>query len=378
MVVDSSSPAGGPSTVRRRPLRDRPADERRRRRARRVARETLDFARRAGLGITLRRCATAAILPVKRFGAAKQRLSASAGGRPPAPRSPQAMFADVLAALAARRGRSTAIFVVSGEPDGAELRAASWSLIDDPRRAGSVARPRWPGWRAPPRWATSGRCWCPATARCSIRASSTLLVRGSGGGRGDRARPPRHRHQRARCSTRAGPSSRASARARWSATSSRHTSGACGSSVSEVPSLALDVDTRDDLDRAARGARQRARPRAAHPRRAESDRAHEHSPPLECRGALGARSLAGLPEVHAGDDLAAMIAEAAGTEIGDGDVVVVARKSCPSRRDAWWRCATCSRRQRRASCGRARQGRAARAGDPRREHARSCAPSAAC
>jgi coenzyme F420-0:L-glutamate ligase/coenzyme F420-1:gamma-L-glutamate ligase len=43
-------------------------------------------------------------------------------------------------------------------------------------------------------------------------------------------------------------------------------------------------------------------------------------------GALSAFALSGLPEIEPGDDLAALIAAAAG-ELGDGDIVVVAHKA---------------------------------------------------
>ena len=43
-------------------------------------------------------------------------------------------------------------------------------------------------------------------------------------------------------------------------------------------------------------------------------------------GAFSAAPLAGLPEIEAGEDLAALIAAAAGGELRDGDIVVIAHK----------------------------------------------------
>jgi 2-phospho-L-lactate guanylyltransferase len=90
----------------------------------------------------VRRVRTLAILPVKRFGAAKQRL----GERPGEPLSPdarrllaEAMVADVLEALATVRGLSGMI-VVTGEPRAGEMaRAVGATLVDDPVDAGQSA-----------------------------------------------------------------------------------------------------------------------------------------------------------------------------------------------------------------------------------------------
>ncbi len=81
-----------------------------------------------------------AVLPIKRFGAAKTRLSPALA---PATRSDlaAAMLADVLAALA-RAGELDRVIVVSGEPRAVEAASAAGAgveLIDDPADAGHSA-----------------------------------------------------------------------------------------------------------------------------------------------------------------------------------------------------------------------------------------------
>ena len=66
--------------------------------------------------------ATAAILPVKRFDQAKQRLGEALGAAR-ARTLAAAMFADVLAQIE-RAAALDEIFVVSGEPGGPEARRA--------------------------------------------------------------------------------------------------------------------------------------------------------------------------------------------------------------------------------------------------------------
>jgi 2-phospho-L-lactate guanylyltransferase len=75
-----------------------------------------------------------AVLPVKRFGAAKRRLGDAAGGERPA--LAEAMLGDVLGALA-RADRIERVVVVTGEPAAraaAEEHGVDW--IDDPDDAG--------------------------------------------------------------------------------------------------------------------------------------------------------------------------------------------------------------------------------------------------
>lgn len=72
-----------------------------------------------------------AIVPVKRFGAAKSRLAGSAAGDA-RPELARAMLADVLAALA-RCAQLERVLVVSGEPEArAAARQAGADWIDDP------------------------------------------------------------------------------------------------------------------------------------------------------------------------------------------------------------------------------------------------------
>ena len=144
---------------------------------------------------------TAAILPVKRFARAKQRLGAS--------------VADPLRLALARgdgrrrarrargdRGRSSDD---RRDPRAlgrrAPARAGGAIVIEDAQRERPVARPRRSASRARWRRASSGCCACPATARRSTRRSWTRAARrGTAPGRPevvDRPRPPRHRHQRA-------------------------------------------------------------------------------------------------------------------------------------------------------------------------------------
>jgi 2-phospho-L-lactate/phosphoenolpyruvate guanylyltransferase len=81
---------------------------------------------------------TFAVLPVKRFDAAKQRLSGGvdAGDRQELAR---AMVADVLAALAAVRGLETVVMVTAEPVAGALARERGLPVIDDPRQAGQSA-----------------------------------------------------------------------------------------------------------------------------------------------------------------------------------------------------------------------------------------------
>jgi 2-phospho-L-lactate/phosphoenolpyruvate guanylyltransferase len=76
-----------------------------------------------------------AVIPVKRFGAAKQRLRAAVPDEAVAPMA-TAMLADLLAALA-RCERVAGTIVVSGEPSVAALAAAAGAEpLDDPADAG--------------------------------------------------------------------------------------------------------------------------------------------------------------------------------------------------------------------------------------------------
>ena len=109
---------------------------------------------------------TVAILPVKSFGRAKQRLG---GALPDRPALAAAMVADVLDALGRRRGLD-GVIVVTAEPAAADAaRAAGARVVHDPVEAGQsaaaalgIARgrrgPRAAGARATARRSTPTRC----------------------------------------------------------------------------------------------------------------------------------------------------------------------------------------------------------------------------
>ena len=174
------------------------------------------------------------------------------------------------------------------------------------RRAGRATTRARPGSRRPPRSACGGAARgaervllvpgdCPTLDPGEVDA---LLARHRAGG--DRARPPRRRHERA-------PAHAAGrARARRSATGSfaRHAArgrAARGQGRASCASLGLDVDTPERPRRAARRAGRPLRRRAAHPRAARAARPR----------VIEAAALPGLPEVRAGDDLGALLAAAA-------------------------------------------------------------------
>jgi 2-phospho-L-lactate guanylyltransferase len=81
---------------------------------------------------------TAAVLPIKTFPRAKQRLRAAIDG-PPREELAAAMVGDVLAALSATKGIDTLI-VVTAEPRAARAaRAAGATLVHDPNETGQSA-----------------------------------------------------------------------------------------------------------------------------------------------------------------------------------------------------------------------------------------------
>ena len=192
---------------------------------------------------------TIAILPVKSFGAAKQRLGELlAGGSRRA--LAQAMFADVLTALR-HVPELDEVAVVTGD------RAAEWAaraervlVLPDPAEEGQSAAAQI-GVRHALAEGFDRALLVPGDAPLLDPAElSALLERGERAG-GDRPRPSRHRHQRAAAlapdafDPSFGPDSLA-----------RHVAGAEGAglefSVDELPSLTLDVDTPGDLAEVAR------------------------------------------------------------------------------------------------------------------------------
>jgi len=113
---------------------------------------------------------TAAVLPVKSFGRAKQRLG-DAVGRAERAELAAGMVGDVLGALTAVAGLDDLI-VVTAEPQAAgAAREAGAHVVDDPVEAGqSEAAVR--GVEAAVARGASACCSCPATARRSTPARS--------------------------------------------------------------------------------------------------------------------------------------------------------------------------------------------------------------
>ncbi len=93
--------------------------------------------RRAPVG-TLARMRTAAVLPVKSFGQAKQRLDAAIG-QPDRAELAAAMLGDVLAALHSVRERADLIVVTAEQRAAEAARSAEALVVDDPDEAGQSA-----------------------------------------------------------------------------------------------------------------------------------------------------------------------------------------------------------------------------------------------
>ena len=128
----------------------------------------------AAAGGTLRLATTTktvAILPVKRFSAAKQRLDGdlSDGTRRALA---EAMVTDVLIALRRAR-RVDEVIVVSGEDAAAALAAGfdASAVVDDPDDAGHSAAAE-PACTRHSSEARRESSWCPATVRLWIRSRS--------------------------------------------------------------------------------------------------------------------------------------------------------------------------------------------------------------
>ena len=181
-------------------------------------------------------------------------------------------------------------------------RRRRWSTT--PSRPASRRPPR-AGSTPPSCAAPTACCSSPATARRSTRPSWPRLL-------GRRDEPPHvvivpDRHG---SGTNAlllappsvvGPSFGAGSFARHAAQAR-----AAGATVkvSDLPSLGLDVDTPDDLAALRAALDAAARPRAAHPRGARPAGPRRD-------GVIDLAALPGLPEIGPGDDLAALLAEAA-------------------------------------------------------------------
>ena len=207
---------------------------------------------------------TVAVLPVKRFDRAKQRLASGLAGTSREVLA-EAMLRDVLGALAPgpvavrHRGRDRRAARAGA---GARARRADrrGRGRDRPER-GRLARRR-PRGRVRRRAGPDGPRRLPGARR--HRGAGAHRRTGRRPGRDDRARPPRHRDQRA--AARAAGRHRARVRRGIVRAPSRAGRGrrARGSRVAEVASLALDVDTPEDLD-ALRERASPGRPRDATP-----------------------------------------------------------------------------------------------------------------
>jgi 2-phospho-L-lactate/phosphoenolpyruvate guanylyltransferase len=190
---------------------------------------------------------TAAVLPVKSFGLAKQRLG---NAFPDRPTLAEAMVGDVLAALARVPGLDDVI-VVTAEPAAARAaRAAGAHVVHDPEEAGQSAAAARGIAAAVERGADRALLVpgdCPALAPAEVAAllerTAPAVIVPDRHGTGTNAlllTPPDA------IAPAFGPGSFA-----------RHSALAGGrAEVCEVPSLGLDVDTPDDLAalRAALGA----------------------------------------------------------------------------------------------------------------------------
>ena len=303
---------------------------------------------------------TIAVLPVKRFDDAKQRLDAtlSAGTRRALA---EAMVTDVLHALR-RAERIDGVVVVTGE-SGAEALARAYDAERSPTTTAATRTRRAPASTGRSSAAPSACCSCPATARRSTRRG-----RRAAGRRHERAGvvivPDRHG-----TGTNAlllappdaiapsfGPGSR-----------ERHEEAAAPAARAggsrELPSLVLDVDTAEDLAVAARRARRAHRRRRAHARAAGAARGW---------AACGARAmsraawaLAACPRCGPGDDLAALLARRRAARRRRARASPTRSSRRPRARSS--RSATSSRSERARELARdARQGPAPRAGRPRR------------
>ena len=198
---------------------------------------------------------TAAVLPIKTYERAKQRLS-DAVGIPDRRALAEAMVGDVLDALPSVAGLDRVIAVTAEPLAAAAARDAGASVVHDPHEAGQSAAALI-GIRAALE-AGAERVLlvpgdCPALDPGEVAG---LLARSEPRGRGDRARPPRRRHQRA----------------------------------AALPARRDRAVVRPRLVRPPRGARARGRDQGARRRGAlaRPRRRHARRPPRPARGARGA------------------------------------------------------------------------------------------
>lgn len=203
---------------------------------------------------------TVAILPVKRFDRAKQRLASGLAGTSREVLA-EAMLRDVLGALA--RVRSLyAIVVVTGEPRARALaRAHDALIVDDEAETGQSAAASL-GMERAAQFGAERVLMVPGDCPALDAAEVQALIVGQGEGPAVTIVPDRH-GTGTNALLLAPPDVIAPAFGEGSC--ARHRAAAEGSgarvTVAEVASLALDVDTPDDLDALRRAHLQDARRR---------------------------------------------------------------------------------------------------------------------
>ena len=195
---------------------------------------------------------TLAVLPVKSFAAAKQRLAAAVD-QPDRRELAEAMVRDVLAALGAVRGLDGVIVVTAEPVAAAAARGAGAAVVHDGEEAGQSAAAKLGIAAALADGAervllVPGDCPAldPAEVEALLAERAGVVVVPDRHGTGTNAlllTPP------TALEPAFGPGSFA-----------RHTAG--DAIVREIPSLCLDVDTADDLDALERGGRAGAHTRA--------------------------------------------------------------------------------------------------------------------
>ena len=251
-----------------------------------------------------------AIIPVKRFGAAKQRLLDSLD-RPQRAALVKAMLADVLAAVTASE-RVERVIVVTGEGRAERIARSgppvrTFEVLREPHDRGHSEAATLGIVRALSHGAGCAALLpgdCPLLEPGELDAALTGCAR-AGWRSCQTATAPAPTRLLARPPT---PSAPPSGRAAWSATATARDERP-RRGVERLDSLALDLDTPDDL--AALTSALAARPERA-PATAAAPRAAGRDPE---RGGVTANlelvARSGLPEISAGDDLGALIARAA-------------------------------------------------------------------
>ena len=191
---------------------------------------------------------TAAVLPVKRFSRAKQRLGESVADQLRMALA-GAMVADVLHALPRTASLACTIVVTGEESVAGAARALGAIVVEDEAESSQSAAAALGVERALAEGVRARAVRARRLPRArSRRAAGAARRAPAGHGGGDRPRPPRQRHQRAAARARRPRSRRASGRTAASATSRSPAPPARPARVERPPSLLLDIDTGADLD----------------------------------------------------------------------------------------------------------------------------------